>query len=147
MSGGDFMGPLTALYEAYIAKADQLAREAKPGAGWFGLPGGPKSDPCHEQFARDAQELFASMAAQRPASAQARQALEYIFRAPEENRNDQSLYWMMQAVHGYTPPLAACLSPEDARVLREAYAKQYRRWERLPAQKKALAALEQAERG
>ena len=147
MSGGDFMEPLTALYEAYIAKAEQLARHAKPGAGWFGLPGGPKNDPCHEQFARDAEALFASMGARRPDSAQARQALEYIFRAPEENRNDQSLYWMMQAVHGFVGPLAACLSPEDARALREAYAGQYRRWERLPAHNKALAALEQAERG
>ena len=138
------MRPLYALYEAYIASSAQAVRQAKPGAGWFGLPGGPKSDPCHEKFGADAGTLFAAMAAQGPDSAQARQALEYIFRAPEEHEDDQSVYWMLQAVHGMTEPLAACLGPEDAQALWEAYGRQYRRWERLPAHKKALAALDRA---
>ncbi len=138
------MGPLTALYEAYIAKVEQLERDAKPGAGWFGLPGGPKNDSCHGQFAGQAQALIEDLAAQGPTSAQARQALEYIFRAPEEHKNDQSLYWMFQAVHGMTEPLIACLDRADAQALFISYAGQYRRWERLPAQKKALTALDKA---
>lgn len=138
------MRPLRALYEAYIARVGQLERDKKPGAGWFGLPGGTKDDPCHGQFAADAGALFATMAAQGPDSTQARQALEYVFRAPEEHRDDQSLYWMLQAVHGMTEPLAACLAPADAQTLWEAYGRQYRRWERLPAHKMALAALDRA---
>lgn len=146
MSGDQFMQPLTALYETYIARVEQLERDAKPGAGWFGLPGGPKNDSCHGQFAGQVRELIGDLAAQGPTSAQARQALEYIFRAPEEHKNDQSLYWMFQAVHGMTEPLIACLDPDDARALFVSYAGQYRRWERLPAHKTALAALDRAQK-
>lgn len=144
MSDEAWMGPLTALYGAYIAKVEQLERNAKPGAGWFGLPGGPKNDSCHGQFADQVRTLIGDLAAQGPTSAQARQALDYIFRAPEAHKDSQSLYWMLQAVHGMTEPLIACLDRADAQALFVAYAGQYRRWERLPAHRTALAALDRA---
>ena len=142
MSRQDFAGPLRALYEAYIAKAEQLERDRKPGQGIFGIPGGPKDDPCHEQFAADVQALLDDMVSQRPTSAQAREALAYIYRAPREHREPQTVYWMLQAVHGLTVPLAALLDRADAKALRDEYVKMYRRWERLPAMNQALAALD-----
>ena len=144
MSGGQWMEPLRALYEQYIATVEHLEKNAKFGAGWFGLPGGPKNDGCHERFAQDVKALIGELAAAGPDPDQAREAVEYILRAPEEHKDDQTMYWMFQAVHSMLDPLTAYLDPADAEQLWRAYAKQYRRWERLPAQKAALAALDRA---
>ena len=35
------------LYESYLEEVERLERERKPGAGYFGLKGGPADDPCH----------------------------------------------------------------------------------------------------
>lgn len=138
---------IRALYGAYIAKAEQLERDKKPGEGLFGLSGGPKDHPCHEQFADDLKALLAQIAAQRPASAEVREMLSYIYAAPSEHKQPLTVYWMLQAVHGLTVDLAALLAPQDAKALYDAYQKAYRRWERLPAQTKALAALGKACKG
>lgn len=140
----NWMAAIQALYEAYIARAEQLERDRKPGDGLFGLSGGPKDDPCHDQFAADLEALLQEMLTQAPASADVREALAYMYRMPLEHRAPLTVYWMLQAVHGMTVELAGLLTAQDARALRDAYAKDYRRWERLPAQKKALAALDRA---
>lgn len=134
------------LYESYIARAEQLEREKKPGDGLLGMPGGPKDDPCHDQFAADLEQLLKNMLAQGPSSAEVKETLSYIYRAPLEHREPLTVYWMLQAVHGLTENLIVLLSPQDARSLRDVYVKDYRRWERLPVQKKALSALERAQK-
>ena len=138
---------IRALYDAYIAKAEQLERDKKPGDGLFGLSSGPKDHPCHEQFADDLQALLADIAAEAPASGEVREMLSYIYTAPLDHKWPLTVYWMLQAVHGLTVDLAALLAPQDAKALRDDYAKAYRRWERLPAQTKALDALEKACKG
>ena len=139
-----FFGPMRALYEGYIAKGEQLERDKKPGAGLLGLTRGPKDDPCHKQFLDDLQALLADAQAAEPDSEEVRQALAYIYRAPQEHAEPLSVYWMLQAAHGATLGLIGRLEPADARALRDDFAKMYRRWERLPAQKKVLEALEKA---
>lgn len=139
-----WMADIRALYEAYIAKAEQLERDKKPGDGLFGLTSGPKDDPCHDRFAAQLEALFREMRARSPSSAEVREMLAYVYRMPLEHREPLTVYWMLQAVHGMTADLAELLTAQDAQVLRDAYVKDYRRWERLPAQKKALAALDRA---
>lgn len=141
------MADIQALYEAYIAKAEQLERDKKPGDGLLGLTSGPKDDPCHEQFAADLEALLKEMRARRPSSEEIREALAYVYRMPLEHRQPLTVYWMLQAVHGMTVDLAELLAAQDAQALRDAYARDYRRWERLPAQRKALAALDRARKG
>ena len=141
------MTAIQALYEAYIAKAKQLERDRKPGDGLLGMTSGPKDDPCHKQFAADLEQLLQEMQASGPSSIEVKEALSYIYRAPLEHREPLTAYWMLQAVHGMTVELAGLLAAQDAQELRDAYVKDYRRWERLPAQQKALAALERARKG
>lgn len=132
------------LYERYIAKVEQLERDKKPGDGLFGFGSAPKDDPCHERFAQELEELLGQIDAQEPGSDEVRELLEYIYRAPRTYPEPLSAYWTLEAVQGLTAPLAARLTPADARALRDEYAKQYKRWERMPSHKKALAALEKA---
>ena len=58
-----------------------------------------------------------------------------------EHREPLSAFWMLKAVHGLTLDLIGHLSPADAAELLKAYKDTYPRPERLPAQKKVLAAL------
>ena len=138
------MTPLRALYESYIAKGIQLERDKKPGAGLLGLTAGPKDDPCHRKFLDDLQEMLAGAQAAALPSGEVCQALAYIYRAPLEHKEPLSVYWVLQAAHGATLGLIGLLEPADARTLRDDFARMYRRWERLPAQKKVLEALEKA---
>lgn len=137
---------IQALFESYIAEAEQLERDKKPGDGLLGMPGGPKDDPCHDQFIADLEQLLQDMLAQKPASGEVKEALGYIYHASLEHRQPLTVYWMLQAVHGMTENLIALLTPQDAQSLQNAYEKDYRRWERLPAQKKVLSALKRAQK-
>ncbi len=142
----NWLDEVRSLWEDYVARAEQLERDKKPGAGIFGLTPGPKDDPCHGHFGEDAEKLLGQMLDAGPDPEEVRAVLAYIYRAPMEHREPVTAFWMLQAVHGFTAPLAALLRPEDARALREGYEKLYRRQDRFPAQKKVLAALKKAEK-
>ena len=142
----NWLEEVRSLWEAYIAKTEQLERDKKPGAGIFGLTPGPKDDPCHGRFGEEAEALLGRMAAAEPDPEEIREVLAYIYRAPTEHREPLTAFWMLQAVHGFTAPLAEKLRPEDARALREGYERLYRRQDRFQPQKKALAALKKAEK-
>ncbi len=144
MTGTELLRPVQELYEAYMAETAQLERDKKLGDGYMGLKPGPKDAPCHGQFAKDLERLLGELLATEPDPAGTRALLEYIYRAPQTLRAPETARWMFQAVHGLTVPLIGRLAPADARALREEYVKRYKRWDRLPAQKKALAALDRA---
>ena len=135
------LGDVRALYEAYIAKVEQLVRDRKPGEGVFGLKGGPKDDPCHDRFAEDLGALLKAYAREEHTPAETRALLEYIYTVPLEHREPRSAYWMLMAVHGLCGELVERLTREDAGALRRRYAADYPPWERLPVQKKTLDAL------
>ena len=85
--------------------------------------------------------LLKAYAGEEHPPAETRELLAYIYAAPREHREPLSAYWMLLAVHGLTPDLAAALPREDAAILRRRYEADYPRRVRLPAQKKVLAAL------
>ena len=132
---------IAALYEAYIDAVRTLERNRRPGEGLFGLKGGPADDPCHDRFAKDLEAAIAELSAEEPSPDEARTVLEHIFEAPSAHRELKSAYWMLIAVHGLTAPLIGWLSAPDAAELHRRYAKEYRRWERLPVQNQVLEAL------
>lgn len=141
------LGETRALCEAYIARAEQLERDRKPGEGIFGMRGGPRDNPCHQQFADDFERLMQALAGQRPSSGEAREALAYAYGLALAHTEPLTAYWMLQAIHGLTLPLIALLSPQDARALRDDYARDYPRSKRLPAQEQVCKALEKAAKG
>ncbi len=137
----NYLPRVRALYEDYLDRVCELERNRKPGAGIFGLKGGPKDDPCHDRFAEELEKLLAEFAASDPGSEEIRAVLSYMHELPPMHREPRSAYWMLIAVHGLGLELTEGLSREDAAALRSRYARLYPRWERLPAQKKLLAAL------
>lgn len=135
------------LYESYLDQARQVERERKPWDGVLGF--GPKTsdDPCHSQFAETMEAQLKTMVEEGLDPNEAREVLGYIYRAPKENREPVAAYWMLVAVHGQTLESIGRLSQEDAGALWAEYKGLYRRWDRLPAQEKVLAALDRARKG
>lgn len=133
---------IISLYEAYLEEFYQLERKRKPMEGAFGFGGGPKNYPCHDRFAGDLEQLLQRFAAQSPSSAEAGEALHYIyFTAPERWKAEPSVYWMLMAVHSLTMDLIRLTEPSEAAPLYDAYQSAYPRRSRLPAQDKLLALL------
>jgi hypothetical protein len=133
-----------ALYRAYLAEAERVERERKPGEGLFGVGKKPSDDPCHERFATELETLLNAFDAQAPESAQVRELLSYLYLAPKEHPEPRSAFWMLCAVHGLTLDLTARLNRTDAAALFSLYAESYPRWDRLPVQQQVYSALKRA---
>ncbi|MCI2056466.1 MAG: hypothetical protein LKJ86_04875 [Oscillibacter sp.] len=128
------------LYQDYLIRCAKLERERQPGDGLLGMGSSPDKDPCHDAFSESLAQLL-SEDAQSASSGEAFRILEYMFQAPLGHRDEQLAYWMLLAVHGLTMNLIGCLDSRDAAKLLAHYREDYPRFERLPVQKKVLAAL------
>lgn len=134
---------IKALYAAYMEEADKAERERKPWDGAFGMGKKASDDPCHTRFAENLDSLLLKAADEKPESGHIRKMLDFIYSAPDEGTQPRSVYWMLIAVHGLTAKLIYQLAPGDAAELCSRYEAKYPRRERLPVQKKVLAALKQ----
>ena len=132
---------LQGLYEAYLKEVELLEFNRKPGAGIFGLKGGPADDPCHDRFAETLRGFYEEFAAQEPESAAVRQLMEYACIVPTVRREPRTAYWMLIAVQSLTQPLIGLLTPQDAGELAALYEKSFKRRERMPMQIKLIKAL------
>ena len=138
---------LERLYGEYLARAHEAEANRKPLDGAFGFGKKSEDDPCHARFAQELETLLRSAAEEGIDPGELHAMLSYIYRAPKENREPLAAYWMLLAVHGLTLDLAGQLRREDAGALWGEYRAAYPRWERLPAQKRVLAALDAARKG
>ena len=132
------------LYESYLKEVELLELNRKPGAGYFGMKGGPADDPCHDRFAERLRALYEELTAQGLDSTAARELMAYACTAPLGGDVPRTAYWMLIAVQSLTQPLIAPLRSADAAALVELYEKSFRRNERMPAQIKLIKALKAA---
>lgn len=135
---------LQALYDGYLKDAIQVEKNRKPGEGIFGIGKRPSDDPCHDRFTENLKKFLEDFRASKPESAEVREALRYIYRAPKEHPEPKTAYWLLIAVQSLTPELISLLNGEDAAALAKEYTGIYKRWERLPIQKQILDALKKA---
>ena len=135
---------LGGLYESYLKEAELAEFNRKPGAGIFGLKGGPADDPCHDRFAEKLKLFYDELAAHKADSGTVRELMAFACTAPLRFRQPRTAYWMLIAVQSLTQPLIALLDAQDARSVAELYEKTFRRHERLPAQIKLMKALRAA---
>ncbi len=140
------MQQLASLYENYLDEALKVELARKPGEGIFGIGKKPSDDPCHDRFTENLKKLLEDFRASTPESAEVREALRYIYRAPKEHPEPKTAYWLLIAVQSLTKELVPLLSGEDAAALAKEYTGIYKRWERLPIQKQILDALKKTSR-
>ena len=132
---------LQELYESYLGEVELLEINRKPGAGIFGLKGGPADDPCHDRFAETLRLFYEEIAAAPPPSAALREMIDYAIRFPTEHPEPRTAYWMLIAVQSLTQPLLSLLTPQDAGELAALFEKRFRRSERMPVQVRLIKEL------
>ena len=132
---------LQELYESYLGEVELLEINRKPGAGIFGLKGGPADDPCHDRFAETLRGFYEEFAAQKPESASVRELMAYACTVPTVRREPRTAYWMLIAVQSLTQPLLSLLTPQDAGELAALFEKRFRRSERMPVQVRLIKEL------
>lgn len=135
-----YFAEIQEIYGDYLEKTIQLDRNRKLGEGIFGSAG-PKTDPCHGVFADMVKTRLDAAARERISSAEAREILEYMFKAPVEQQQNQLAYWMLLAVHGAVLNLAERLNASDAEPLLELYLRMYPKYQWLPVQKQLVSIL------
>ena len=141
MQKEEYLARLEELYTEYLKTVQELENNRKFGEGMFGFKGGPADNPCHGRFAEDIRMLAQDYAAQQPESEAAREFMCFVFDASQHFSVPRTAKWMLVAVHGLTAPLAAALTPEDAKALYKIYSARYKRWERLPNQDELLKCI------
>ena len=132
------------LYESYLKEVELLELNRKPGAGIFGMKGGPADDPCHDRFAERLRALYEELLAQGLESDAARALMAFACTAPLGGDVPRTAYWMLIAVQSLTQPLVSRICPADAAALVELYEKSFRRNERMPVQIKLIKELRSA---
>ena len=132
---------LQELYNDYLEKALQVERNRRPGEGLFGIGKKPSDDPCHQRFLENLKDWLDRFSGEEPDSASIREVLAWIYRAPKENPEPNSAYWMMIAAQSLTTALIPRLNAADAAAIGADFAAAYKRWERMPVQTQILNAL------
>lgn len=138
------LSAIKALYDEYISEVEQLERRKKPADGLLGFGKKIADDPCHDRFSERLGKMLEDYAAEKPDTSDIREVLEFIYSIQTEHKDPVSVYWLLNAVHGFTAELVGMLSREDASALYEFYEKKCPRSERFPVQKKILNALKSA---
>lgn len=133
---------LEALYAEYKKTVEKVIKDARPFAGFMGLGGGPKDDPCHRKFYEDACALVQQFADAGIDASEAKACVSYILGAQCREDPEGLLYWTMMAAHGAVKPLLPLLGKEDAAVLAAEYEKQVPKKVRMPLQEEILSALQ-----
>lgn len=140
-----YFAEIQKIYGDYLDKTIQLARNRKLGEGIFGSAG-PKTDPCHGIFAEIVKTRLDAAVREGISSAEAREILEYMFKTPIEQHENQLAYWMLLAVHGAALNLAERLDASDAEPLLELYLRLYPKYQWLPVQKQLVSILKAGRR-
>lgn len=132
------------IYTEYLEAAALAEQKQKPTDGMFGIGKKAADDPCHTAFIDSLKAALEAYAQQSPASEETASILRYIYRMPLEHRSPVSIYWMLIAAHSLTEELIPFLSETDASALFSEYSGDFRRWERLPNQKKICRLLQKS---
>ena len=137
----DAKSQLEALYAEYKKTVEKVVKDARPFAGFMGLGGGPKDDPCHRKFYEDVCLLTGRLAQEGMSAAEAKDCASYILGAQCAEEKEGLLYWTMMAAHGAVKPLLPLLTREGAEALAADYERQVPPKVRMPLQEEILTAL------
>ena len=123
------------IYDDYIADVIHLQATRKPTDGLMGFGKRADADPCHDRFVERLEQKLNEMAKVEPSSEETSAVLSFIYKAPQDLKNDSLTYWMLLAVHGLTSVLVPFLSKADAAKLSALYLDLYPKHSLLPSQK------------
>ena len=133
----------SALEEAFQLYREELAegkKKLKPMSGFLGFGHSLKDDACHEKLDERVEKAVNGIAGLNPSPEEAERAVRMLLRDDGKEWHETA-QWMLRAVERHSIPLIPFLKKETADRFYREYGSRYRRWERLPAQKKVYEEL------
>ena len=113
----------------------------------MGLGRDPRREPCHLRFYESAGALVDQAVREGLAPEAAAETARFLLTLSQAEEYHELTAPMREAAQGHVLALTELLPPETAAELAEWYRGKYRRSQRLPVQKKVLAALERRRKG
>ena len=136
-----FFTALEEAFRSYRQDLEAFERKRKPTDGLLGFGRSLQDDPCHDRLDERVREAVEGICASHPTPAEARRAVAMLLPGAETEKWPLAAQWMLRAVERHSLPLIPYLAPEDANAFLQAYARRYKPWDRLPAQKQVYQAL------
>ena len=137
----DVIAMLEPIFRQYLDEIDQVMRTKKFGDGLFGMPGGPKDDPCHDHFDKSVSDAVKQLVEDGVSGGEAAAAVEYLLHSQSLDQGVECAYWMLLAVHRHSLPLIPLMAEERAKPLLDWYTAVYPRAKRFPVQNDVIKAL------
>ena len=136
----EYFAALAEAFDLYREELAASAKKQKPLGGFLGFGHSIKDDECHERLDERVEKAVSGIVEMKPSPSEAEQAVRILL------RNDggtwiEAAQWMLRAVERHSIPLIPFLTKEAAERFYQEYGSRYRRWERLPAQKKVFQEL------
>ena len=134
------LNELERIFLDYRRELEECAKKHKPTDGLFGFGHSLKDDACHEELDKKLKAFVGGLAGDLTPTA-AREVIRRLYTESDRYEYPLSAKWMLIACERYILALIPALTREDAAALLAEYAKRYRPWNRLPAQKEVCAEL------
>jgi len=135
---------LQTCYRNYLDETKTLTQNKKLFDGVLGFGHDPRKAPCHEKFYQDVSAEVERLKGAQISADDAAEALRFMIRFPQENKDNQSAYYMMIAAHGPAAGLVPTLTKEAAAELAALYDHEFPKRSRLPVQEKLMIQLRKA---
>lgn len=142
MERSPIIARVSKIYAEYVSDVEKIKSERKFTEGLMGFGTREDSYPCHDDFIQKLSDELSAIAHSTPTQNEAAEVLRYIYEAPLNYKERQSVYWMIMAAHSLTECLFSLISDELALEIARWYAEAYPSCERLPVQNRILKILQ-----
>ena len=136
----EYFAALEEAFRLYREELSEGRKKQKTMSGFLGFGHSLKDDACHEKFDERVEKAVSGIVGLNPSPENAERAVGMLLRNDVSNWHETA-QWMMRAVERHSIPLIPFLTKEAAERLWQEYGERYKRWERLPAQKKVYQEL------
>ena len=136
----EYFEALEEAFRLYREELEERKKKQRPMSGFLGFGHSLKDDACHEKFDERVEKAVNGIAGLNPSPEEAERAVRILFRNDIRDWHETA-QWMLRAAERHSIPLIPFLTKDSAERFYQEYGERYRKWERLPAQKKVFQEL------
>ena len=136
----EYLSALEQAYVLYREELDECLKKRKPTDGLLGFGRTVGDEPCHDRLDERLAQAVAEICRLVPSPGEAGRAVRTLLRDDLSSWHPAA-QWMLRAAERHAIGLIPFLDAADAKKLLAEYNSRYKRWDRLPAQKKVFQAL------
>ena len=122
------------LTDNYLDKEREVEKKSHPLADIFGFRGGPKYDPCHEEYHNAVIDAVNKYLEGTTDETEMYEAAEYVLSLGTEKECNGTCKWTLVSTQVSLKPLVPLLTAEHREALRVRFEGLYRKKDRVPIQ-------------